>query len=218
VTGDRVIGRVPHLRRLALDVRSQLANSLDTLRPDEWSHPTLCDGWNVRDVLAHLVAWDAMLLHRARFGYPYALLRWSAAMSRSAFRPDRFNRRVITASTSPGALLDRFRSQLPPKPHWLFDRMAPGAQLAEYVIHHEDIRRPLDGPALVTEDALRGALQGVVRLPGVGARARLAEHRWVADDIDWADGKGQREVRAPAADVLLAIAGRHVPWVDEQLT
>jgi uncharacterized protein (TIGR03083 family) len=213
-----VTGRVEHLRQLTLDVRNQLANSLDTLRPDEWSHPTLCDGWNVRDVLAHLVAWDAMLLHRARFGYPYALVRWSAAMSRSALRPDRFNRRVVAASTPPGDLLNRFCMQLPPEPHWLFDRMAPGAQLAEYVIHHEDIRRPLDGPALVAEDALRGALEGVVRLPEVGARARLTEHRWVADDIEWAHGRGRTEVRASAADLLLALAGRHVPTVDPQLT
>ena len=36
--------------------RSALADLLETLRPEEWDHPTLCPGWAVRDVAAHVIA------------------------------------------------------------------------------------------------------------------------------------------------------------------
>src|SRR4051794_41529528 len=34
--------------------RSSLADLLDDLGEEEWVHPSLCDGWRVRDVAAHL--------------------------------------------------------------------------------------------------------------------------------------------------------------------
>ena len=36
--------------------RLDLADLLDDLDEQEWAHPTLCAGWRVRDVAAHL-AW-----------------------------------------------------------------------------------------------------------------------------------------------------------------
>src|SRR5258706_6455831 len=35
--------------------RSALLELLEMLRPEEWDSPTLCSGWRVRDVVAHLV-------------------------------------------------------------------------------------------------------------------------------------------------------------------
>ena len=39
--------------------RRALADFLETLSPAEWDRPSLCRGWRVRDVVAH-VAWAAM--------------------------------------------------------------------------------------------------------------------------------------------------------------
>lgn len=200
--------RWSRLRQLALLERADLAEYLEQLNPDDWRHRTLCDDWTVQDVLAHLVAWDSLLLHQARRGYVPAMVRWGVAMANSQFRTDRLNRRIIQRSTlDPPHLLNLFRGQLPPDPHWLFDRIAPGAQLAEYVIHHHDIRRPLGPPPPTSAERLRGALDGISHLPGARARARLAQHRWIADDIDWAAGAGP-EIHAPAGDLLLLLAGR----------
>jgi uncharacterized protein (TIGR03083 family) len=34
--------------------RLRTAELLERLSDDEWCHPSLCDGWTVRDVAAHL--------------------------------------------------------------------------------------------------------------------------------------------------------------------
>jgi hypothetical protein len=36
--------------------RKSLADDLATLSPDQWATPSLCDGWDIHDVLVHLVA------------------------------------------------------------------------------------------------------------------------------------------------------------------
>ena len=36
------------------DQRSRTAALLEGLAPEQWDHPSLCDGWTVRHVAAHL--------------------------------------------------------------------------------------------------------------------------------------------------------------------
>jgi uncharacterized Actinobacterial protein TIGR03083 len=40
--------------------RLGLAEVLDRLTEQEWRHPSLCDGWTVRDVVAHLTRLAAL--------------------------------------------------------------------------------------------------------------------------------------------------------------
>jgi uncharacterized protein (TIGR03083 family) len=42
---------------------------LDALAPEEWGRPTVCAGWSVKDVAAHLLGDDVGLLSRWRDGY-----------------------------------------------------------------------------------------------------------------------------------------------------
>ena len=44
--------------RLAQDERSDLADLLAGLAPEQWNGPTLCTKWRVRDVVAHLISYD----------------------------------------------------------------------------------------------------------------------------------------------------------------
>jgi uncharacterized protein (TIGR03083 family) len=44
--------------QLAADERRDLADLLDTLDPEQWAHPSLCEGWAVRDVVAHLISYE----------------------------------------------------------------------------------------------------------------------------------------------------------------
>ncbi len=37
---------------MAHDERADLADLLETLSPEQWEHPSLCEGWTVRDVVA----------------------------------------------------------------------------------------------------------------------------------------------------------------------
>ncbi|MFC4945659.1 maleylpyruvate isomerase family mycothiol-dependent enzyme, partial [Pseudonocardia sp. GCM10023141] len=45
---------------LAHDERADLANLLDTLTPAQWDSPSLCAGWRVRDVVAHMFSYEEL--------------------------------------------------------------------------------------------------------------------------------------------------------------
>ena len=52
------------LKPLARDERADLAEFLATLSPEQWEAPTLCAGWRVRDVVAHMLNYDEQALPR----------------------------------------------------------------------------------------------------------------------------------------------------------
>ncbi len=66
--------------RLAADERRDLADLLETLTPDQWVQPSLCSGWAVRDVVAHVIGYEEI-------GY----LGLLGTLIRSGFRPGRLN-------------------------------------------------------------------------------------------------------------------------------
>jgi len=188
--------------------RRRLADLLDDLGETDWERPSACGDWTVRELVAHLIAWDEVLMHKGRRGVPMAAARWVAGMVRARFDVARFNQRSVERCfDDPRRLLQRFNDQATDDARWLFDRVAPGAQLAEYVVHRQDIARPLGVPSPVTEAALVGALAGIAAVPGLDVRRRLGEQRWVADDVDWSGGRGP-EAHGPGLEILLALAGR----------
>lgn len=46
--------------RLAREERAELADLLATLGPDQWEAPSLCAGWRVRDVVAHMYGYEEL--------------------------------------------------------------------------------------------------------------------------------------------------------------
>ncbi len=50
----------PSLMDLARDERADLAEFLTTLTSDEWQTESLCTGWTVKDVVAHVVSYDEL--------------------------------------------------------------------------------------------------------------------------------------------------------------
>ena len=45
---------------LAADERRDLAALLDSLTPEQWAAPSLCAGWSVRDVVAHILSHEEL--------------------------------------------------------------------------------------------------------------------------------------------------------------
>lgn len=43
---------------MARDERSDLLDFLRTLTPEQWNAPSLCRGWSVKDVAAHMISYD----------------------------------------------------------------------------------------------------------------------------------------------------------------
>jgi uncharacterized protein (TIGR03083 family) len=199
-------------RVLMLDERRDLRALLQGLRPQQWDQESLCSDWSVKDLVAHMLAWDELLLYRTRREHLRGLLRFGARYAASLASMDKLNRRLQTTTghLTVDQLLQRFAHDDTPDLRWLFDGSNPAAHHAEYVIHHQDIRRPLGLPRHVPADRLVAALDGVTKLPGVRISAwrQLRQRRWEATDVDWRAGRGSDVVRAPGEDILMALARR----------
>jgi uncharacterized protein (TIGR03083 family) len=176
--------------------RARLATLLEQLDPWQWGSSSLCAGWRVREVVAHMT-----MPFRAR------PLRLMAGLARARFSFDRYADRAAHADTtamSDDDLLAQLRDNIrhPWKP--------PGGgalgALSHDLIHGLDITEPLGLPAPPTERTalvLRGATPRSLKYFG----ANLHGARLVATDADVAIGAGT-PVRMPVKDVLLVVTGR----------
>jgi uncharacterized protein (TIGR03083 family) len=184
------------ISQLAREERADLADFLDTLTPGQWSEPTLCVGWRVQDVVAHMISYDELspigTLHR---------------LARGRLRLDRANEVGIAeyVGRGPDELLSLLRRHLVPSglPAAFGGRPA----LLDALLHHQDIRLPLGAPREIPPDRLRAALSFAVFAPPVGGVSRARGLRLVATDLDWSRGRGQL-VTGPADALLMAVAGR----------
>lgn len=185
--------------------RLALVDLLSTFGPQQWATPSLCPGWTVQDVAAHLAWTPAMAPTEAAVGFV-----------RSGLRPNRFiaDTAVRWSTRGPTAILAQLRSNAASgaKPMAV---PAP-AVLTDAVVHGLDIRRPLHEPRPVPEAAFRGVADFFT---GTGSRwplsipfargttKRIDGVRLVADGLDWAFGQGP-EVRASPETLLVLLSGR----------
>jgi len=180
----------------ARDERADLLDLLRSLAPEQWQHPTLCSGWDVRDVVAHVLGYDDLsgrqLLQRFAGG------RWDT---------DRINAAVLADfdGASPQQLLDRLASHL--RPRGLTAGMGGRIGLTDALVHHQDIRRPLGLPRQVPLDRVLVALPTALFAPVVQGIRRVWDVRLVATDAQWSFGRGP-QVRGPAEALLMTVAGR----------
>jgi uncharacterized protein (TIGR03083 family) len=198
-------------RAMMRDERRDIRQLLRELTPEQWQHDSLCRGWSVRDLAAHLVGWDDLLLYRTRREHVTALLRFSALYAASLASMTMLNRRIQRRTRHLGAeeLARRFGADDDEGLNWLFDGTNPAAHLAEYVIHHQDIRRPLGLSREVPADRLTAALHGVTKLPGIRwpAWRQFRTQRYEATDVDWSRGHGSI-ARMRGETILLSLARR----------
>jgi uncharacterized protein (TIGR03083 family) len=80
--------------------------------------------------------------------------------------------------------------------------------LADGLIHHQDIRRPLGLPRDIPAERMLAALEFARTAPTIGAVKRIRGLTLTATDLDWTAGKGPA-VEGPAESLLMAIASRH---------
>jgi uncharacterized protein (TIGR03083 family) len=177
--------------------RAALIRDLQNLDDAQWEQPSLCDGWTVHDVVAHLVD----VARTTRLGFV-------VDMTRAGFDFDRQNTRGIRRArgASPQETLQRLRDAAP-------RTSGPPAPLdtriVEEVVHGEDIRRPLGILHSYSEQAVVRSLRQQVRTSTTfgGAKELVAGVRLTATDVDLALGDGP-EVSGTALELLLAISGR----------
>ncbi|PWJ52515.1 TIGR03083 family protein [Quadrisphaera granulorum] len=181
---------------LARQERADLLELLSSLPLEQWEQPTLCDGWTVRDVVAHVLSYDDLTagqtLHRFISG------RLSTA---------RINATVLAEfdGTSPEQLLQRLSTHL--RPAGLPAGMGGRIGLTDALIHHQDIRRPLGLHRSIAHERLRVALPTAIFAPVVQGIRRVYDVRLVATDMEWQFGRGP-ELKGTAEALLMTVAGR----------
>jgi uncharacterized protein (TIGR03083 family) len=181
--------------------RGELAAVLDALPASGWDEPTLCAGWRVREVVAHVT-----------MPFRYSGRRFVVELARSRGKFNEMADRVAlrdAARMSPAELAGAVRSNIghPWRP--------PGGgfsgALAHDVIHGLDITVPLGLAFAIPEERLRrvlpvSAADKTVTFFG----ANLAGIEFRARDMDWTLGAGT-PLTGAAADLLLAMCGRKLP-------
>ncbi|MBT1105482.1 maleylpyruvate isomerase family mycothiol-dependent enzyme [Streptomyces anulatus] len=187
----RGVWRMVHAERAAL------ADDLARLDAGQWDAPSLCEGWTVHDVAAHLVD----TARTTRIGFVAGLVR-------ARFDFDRQNARGVERErgASPQETLERLRrvasrTTTPPAPL--------DTRLVEEVVHGEDIRRAVGLVRSYPQEAVVRALRLQARTPASfgGAKELVARVRLTATDADLSIGEGP-DVTGPALSLLLVVSGR----------
>jgi uncharacterized protein (TIGR03083 family) len=178
--------------------RLSLADFLDSLDDHEWRADSLCPGWTVHDVAAHLTLSTRTTLLVAIRGAIRArgdVNRMIADLARER-----------AATFGPAALVAQLRETAGSA------RRAPGAApldpLVDALVHGQDIARPLGRSREMPGEPTIAALDHVRNSRFYGARGRLRGTRLIATDREWSAGEGPHEVRGPAGDLLLVATGR----------
>lgn len=178
--------------------RRRIADLIDDLDEAQLATPSLCAGWDVKTVAAHLVSILAEGTLR---------VTWLGARRGS---PDRaIDELARRRAQRPAAEIAASLRDLADHRYWRPPPQAPGL-LAEVLAHSGDIRIPLGlpfepdpQPTAIALDFLTGPVPiGLVPL------GRLRGIRLQATDIDRTWGKGQ-EIRGRSAELLMAAVGRN---------
>jgi uncharacterized protein (TIGR03083 family) len=177
-----------------VDERRQIASLVDGLDDTQLATPSLCAGWDIKTVAAHVVS---TLADGPRVILPLAVRR--ASLARALDELAR-NRAQLTAAEITSSLR-RYADRPPP--------FSPLGPLADVVVHGGDIRIPLGLP--VNPEPFRAALalDFLTGLWPVGfvPLGRLRGISLHGTDIDRTWGKGA-EIRGPVAALMMAVSGR----------
>ena len=189
------------IRDMIAAQRAELAEVLAGLPAPGWDDPTLCAGWRVREVVAHITMPFRFSGRRFAFELAKSRGRFNVMAVRVARRD--------AAAMSPADLAGALRSNIghPWKP--------PGGgftgALSHDLIHGLDITVPLGLDRPVPEERLRLVLPGSLTDRSVkffGTDLDGIELR--ASDMDWTLGSGT-PLEGTAADLLLVLCGRTLP-------
>ena len=196
------------------DQRARTADLLQQLTDEQWEHTSLCEGWTVRHVAAHLTLQQQHVGDAAAFiaRHPRMLrsLTLNATIHDSAL--------IVARELSNEQVVARIRSMIGSRRHNV--GVTPLETLTDILVHSQDLAIPL---GLDLPMAPSAALRAATRrwdtrgswLDKVFHRIPVEGHRLRATDTEWTRGEGL-EVAGPISAILLLLTGRAVAL--EQLT
>jgi uncharacterized protein (TIGR03083 family) len=178
--------------------REALADYLDGLAEPDWSRPTLCAGWTVKDVAAHMLVIPTMskgTVFRSFVGAGFNLEKMNAKFVRQ------IGAAMSTADIAAATRASAGSRSMPP------GLKLPGV-LTELAVHSLDLSDGTDRPFGLPVEVYIAALNHLKDVqPVFGSKKRIAGLTLRTTDADWTTGTGPT-VEGPASQLLLAIAGR----------
>jgi len=182
--------------------RADLADLLGNLNGEQWTHPSSCQGWRVRDVAAHLT--------HSHMG----LLRVLTEAVKSGFRFDPMIYRLgVEDGRSQAEIVAALRGMIGSRRRIIGSSEAD--PLVDVLVHGQDIAVPLGIERPIPRAAAVVAANRLwrMRFP-INMHSRPRGIRLVATDADFAVGDGY-EARAPIRDILMVLSGRRAGVSDE---
>jgi len=180
-----------------IDARQSLLGTFEELDDQQWDTASLCTGWTVREVLAHLV-----------LGARPPARRYLAAVVKARGNFDKANHALaVSDALKPAAeLIENYRNVAEHRfspPVW-----PKAAPLSDILIHSLDIRLALGLPSDQPPERYEPVMDLLFSRAG---RSFTLEKRpsvkWVATDHAWTHGEGPM-VEGAIADLAFAAAGR----------
>ena len=189
------------------DQRRRTADLLEQLTDDQWQHPSLCEGWTVRHVAAHLTLQQQRIRDAAAFIARNPSMLRAVTLNRSIH-----DSAVIQSRLPPDEIIGRIRAMIGSRRHNAF--VTPLETLTDILVHGQDIAVPLgaDLDMLTDATAVAATRQWDTRgtwLASVFRTVPLDGYALRATDTDWARGEGP-EVTGPVGAILLLLTGRRV--------
>jgi len=181
--------------------RLTTADLLERLTDDEWRHPSLCDGWSVRDVAAHLTLQQTGL--------------WTA-LGMSVRSPGGMKRMIHDSACRRAGIpteqmIAEIRGMVGSRKHNI--GVTYRETLIDILVHGQDIALPLGRPLSMPPHAAAVAASRVwsIAFPFCGypffPRKKLKGVRLMASDTEWNAGQGPG-VHGPIGAILLLLTGR----------
>ncbi len=159
--------------------RAELLQLAHSLKPEDWSKPSLCKDWQIRDVIAHIIGinseWynpvpSAALRKRLQLPIPELIMELEESL--------KINRVA---------------------------RLMPTAYLYENWVHQQDIRWQLGPEYQRSQD--RDRLKILLESRTSQVAKKFKQMRFEAEDLDWSCGNGTL-YKGSAEAILMAVAGR----------
>lgn len=189
--------------------RRLAASMFAGLSDEQWRTPSLCEGWTVREVCAHLVPPAGGLDVRGTLGLVRDVVRYRGDLARMVDQTARRDARQPTEALV-AALRERAEVRLKPPV------IGAAGPMVDTAIHLRDAARPLGLDVGPPPEDWEPVLDFLVTGPaerGFVGRGRTRGLRLEATDLAWSHGEGD-PVRGPAEALALGVAGRAVAYAD----
>ncbi|MFE4399321.1 MULTISPECIES: maleylpyruvate isomerase family mycothiol-dependent enzyme [Streptomycetaceae] len=201
VPQDQDAGQIRWIRAQIAAERRELAAVFAAFTWEQWNSPSLCGGWRVREVAAHLST-----------GFRHSTARTLLELARSGGNVHRMADRIARRDAAALSERELVAAMADHADHpWRPPVGGRIAALAHDAVHGLDITVALGLPARLpvarTTALLAGVSPRTLRFFG----ARVDGVRLEATDAEWSYGHGRLTVEGRAEHLLLVAYGRRVP-------